>query len=293
MCVKLVKYPHHSVPASAGTNSWQYFSENSNFTLTMPWNYKRKTQSKYNLESLNKTKMLVESGNYSISSSAKAKGVPKKTLHRWFHKTPGKQGRGRKLVLTKEEEEFILIALEKCLALAWSMGLEEVTLVVKSYLDNLDRKEERIKNNLTSKDWLTCFKRWLRGCVRSRKSEVLTKVRAKCLNEETLTLFFNMYLNVLNENGFFHHDNSTQQIFNADETRCSTDPNKQFYSVQHVGKSYTLCLYVVLLLVNICHLLLCIRDNICMRHAVKMDQKMQGTVAHQVDGWVTQVTEID
>lgn len=103
--------------------------------------------------------MLVESGNYSISCSAKAKGVPKKTLHIWFHKTPGKQGRGRKLVLTKEEEEFILIALEKCLALAWSMGLEEVTLVVKSYLDNLDRKEERIKNNLTSKDWLTCFKR--------------------------------------------------------------------------------------------------------------------------------------
>ena len=34
-----------------------------------------------------------------------------------------------------------------------------------------------------------------------------------------------MYFNVLNENGFFN-DDSAQQIFNADETGCSTDPNK-------------------------------------------------------------------
>ena len=46
------------------------------------------------LESLNEAKELVEKGNYLISSAAKAKGVPKETLCRWLHKTPGKQDSG-------------------------------------------------------------------------------------------------------------------------------------------------------------------------------------------------------
>ena len=62
---------------------------------------------------------------------------------------------------------------------------------------------------------------------------------------------------------------------------------KAICSLQRVGKPCTLCLYKVLLLVNICHLLLCIRDNICMGHGVRMDQKTLGTVAHQVGVWAT------
>ena len=67
-------------------------------------------------------KQLVEKGNYSISSTAKAKGVPKETLCRLLHKTPGKQGSGQKPVLTEEEEELIDVALEKCSGLAWPIG---------------------------------------------------------------------------------------------------------------------------------------------------------------------------
>ena len=98
--------------------------------------------------------------------------------------------------------------------------------MVKFYLDNCDRKEERFKNNIPGEDWLISFKRQWQDRVRLRKPEVLTKARAKCLNEETLTSFFNMYFNALNENGFFNDDNSAQRIFNANETGCSTDPNK-------------------------------------------------------------------
>ena len=79
---------------SPGTHLCQNFSENSQVILAIPRNWKRKTQSKYNLESLNEAKELVEKGNYSISSAAEAKGVPKETLHRWLQKTLGKQGSG-------------------------------------------------------------------------------------------------------------------------------------------------------------------------------------------------------
>ena len=82
--------------------------------------------------------------------------------------------------------------------------------MAKSYLDNCDRKEERFKNNLPGEDWLINFKRRWQDRVRQRKPEVLTKARAKCLNEETLTSFFNMYFNALNENGFFNDDDSAQ-----------------------------------------------------------------------------------
>lgn len=62
---------------------------------------------------------------------------------------------------------------------------------------------------------------------------------------------------------------------------------KESHLLTPTWKPCTLCLYVVLLLVNIFHLLLCIRDNICMEHGVRMDQKILGTVAHQVGVWVT------
>ena len=58
--------------------------------------------------------------------------------------------------------------------------------MVTSYLDNCDKKEERFKNNLPGEDWLISFKRRWQDHVRLRKPEVLTKARAKCLNEETV-----------------------------------------------------------------------------------------------------------
>ena len=48
-------------------------------------------------------------------------------------------------------------------------------------------------------------------------------------------------------------------------------PRTAVCSLQQVGKSCTQCLYVALPPVNICHLFLCIRDNICMGHGVRLD----------------------
>ena len=233
------------------------------------------------LESLNEVKELVEKGNYLTSSAVKAKGVPKETLRRWLHKTPGKQDSGWKPVLTKEEEELIIVALKKCSALAWPVRSEEITLMVKSYLDNCDRKEERFKNNPPGEDWLISFKRRWQDWVRLRKPEVLTKARAKFLNEETLTSFSTCILMSWMKMGFLMMIQLSKfsMLMRQDVLLIQTNadcslknlPRTAVCSLQHVGKPCTQCLYVALLLVNICHFFLCIRDNICLGHGVRMD----------------------
>ena len=55
----------------------------------------------------------------SIHSAVKIYGISRETLRRWVTKKPKKIGAGRKRVLTDEEEELIIVALEKCSALAW------------------------------------------------------------------------------------------------------------------------------------------------------------------------------
>ena len=199
----------------------------------------------------------------SFNDAAKAKGLPKETLCHWLQKTTGKQGSERKTILTKEEEEHILIMLVKCYTLAWPVELNEISLVIKSYFDSCGRKEARFKDNKLGEYWQISLRKWWRDHIRLRKPEVRTKARTQGLNEQTLKQFLDMYYNVLNGNGFFRDADAGQHIFNVNETGCLTHSNKRwlffknspravFFSPQHVKSQCTLFLSVSLLQVNTC-----------------------------------------
>ena len=61
----------------------------------------------------------------------------------------------------------------------------------------------------------------------------LTKALAKNLNAKTLTCCFHLYSSTIVEKGLFfdNDDDAACQIFKADETEFSTDPNgrKNYY----------------------------------------------------------------
>ena len=106
----------------------------------MPRTYKYKTES-CDPDVLQAAIYKVENDGASIRSAAKSFGIARETLRRWITDKPAKAKAGRMRVLTDEEEELIIVALEKCSALAWPCGTEEITLMIKTYLDSAGKKQ--------------------------------------------------------------------------------------------------------------------------------------------------------
>ena len=188
----------------------------------MPWNYKCQTE-KYNPDKLQIAINKVNEGA-SIRCAAKTYGISWEMLRCWVTTETTKAWAGRKRVLTDEKEELIIIALEKCSALAWPWGTEEITMMIKIYLDRMGKKTVFNKDNLPDKDWVISFKRHWQDQIHMRKPEVLTKAWAQNLNQQTLDKFFDMLLEILNSNGFHADADVAARIFNANESGFSTDP---------------------------------------------------------------------
>lgn len=106
--------------------------------------------------------------------------------------------------------------MEQCSSLAWPCGTEEISLIVKSYLDSIG-KVTQFKNNIPGEDWMISFKRRWKDRIRMRKPEVLTKSRDENLNASSLKSFFDMHHKVISENGFFETENAADRIFNAEK----------------------------------------------------------------------------
>ena len=116
---------------------------------------------------------LMEDGK-SINAAAKDNNVPRETLRQWAKKPPSHFGSGSKRsTLTTEQEELIVVALEKCSKMGWPCGDDEVKQMVKSLLDSSGQETSFI-NNTPGKDWMISFCRCWNGRVSMRKAEILS-----------------------------------------------------------------------------------------------------------------------
>lgn len=79
----------------------------------MPRIYKRKIES-FSPYVLQAVISKVQDDGASIRSVAQCLGISRETLRRWVLKRPVKAGAGRMRVLTDQEREFVVVALEKC-----------------------------------------------------------------------------------------------------------------------------------------------------------------------------------
>lgn len=77
----------------------------------MPRTYIKKTAPKYTPENLENARIEVEKGA-SVYAAAKKFNIPYETLRRWYEHPPSHQGAGRGTVLSKEEEKYIVSALQ-------------------------------------------------------------------------------------------------------------------------------------------------------------------------------------
>lgn len=118
-----------------------------------------------------------------------------KDSHVWF-------GGGRSPVLTKDEKELIVVALEKFGKKDWPCDRSDLKLNVKNYLDSLG-KQTRFKNNLPGEDWFASFRKRCQHRLTVRKPEILTKGRAKGLTNKVVKSFFDMVEAATVDTGIF------------------------------------------------------------------------------------------
>ena len=118
----------------------------------------------------------------------------------------------QKHVLTTEQQELIVVALEQCSKMGWPCGDDEVKQIVKSFLDSTGQ-ETCFVNNTHGKDWMISFRRRWSERVSMRKAEILSKKRAENFNEETLNNFFEIYKTVLGDSGILEADDAAARIF--------------------------------------------------------------------------------
>lgn len=55
-----------------------------------------------------------------------------------------------------QEKELVIVALEKCSALAWPCATEEIKLMINTYLDSVGKKTV-LKDNSPGKAWMISF----------------------------------------------------------------------------------------------------------------------------------------
>ena len=76
------------------------------------------------------------------------------------------------------------------------------------------------QDNKPGIDWIFGFEKRNKDLLTRRKPEILTLARAKNFTKEVADQFFELWTNLLTENGLL---DKPENIFNADETGLSTD----------------------------------------------------------------------
>ena len=183
-------------------------------------NYISKKYSQSNVNDLLRGIRLIEEGA-SLRKEAAQTDVPKTTLQRWYQDEDMQPGHLRSgcfhPVLTVEEEELIVTALEQVGKMGWPCGPSEIKTMIKSYLDNLGGVTP-FKDNSPGRDWMCSFKERWSHRIRLKRPQLLSKNRAGNLKKETLDAFVNMVRQIYAESGILDDEDAAERIYNCDET---------------------------------------------------------------------------
>lgn len=185
----------------------------------MPRHRVRTTTTGYKPEDIPKLVALVQESGRSVTRVAREHGVPRQTLRRWVTNPPPKLGAGGKTVLSFDEECTIATALEFLSKCGFPQGRNEVKDMVQSYIEAIGRKTP-FTNNRPGDDWMRLYEQRHADVLKRRKPEILTLARAKGLTVDVVNGFFDMYEEVLRDNGL---SDQPHRIFNLDETGLNTD----------------------------------------------------------------------
>ena len=174
----------------------------------------RRKYTVHSKEDLKRASQDVDRGT-SVRKAAQRHGVCHVTLHK-FRKTNLQKKPGRPSALSATEETEIAETLKQMVS--WGFGLNEceVRLLVKDYLDRMNRTVNYFTNNLPGKDWISSFMR--RNGLVKRTSTNIKRSRSS-VSEGDVREYFE---NLPDEDCF-----DPANVYNYDETNLTDDPGSK------------------------------------------------------------------
>ena len=186
----------------------------------MPRVYTRKVGSRryqdYTTELLNTALAELKRGK-SIHSVSKRYRIPYSTLH---NKIKGRHSKavGAPPRLSLECEREIVIMLEALTEWLVPVNFDEITFLVKTYLDKRQLRDKIFRNNKPGRDWLIMFMK--RHNLRARIADNVRRSRVTTITRENINSYFDYLEREL-------HGLPPTNIFNYDETNISDDPGSK------------------------------------------------------------------
>ena len=146
----------------------------------MPRVYKKKgSKNKWNDEQLHEAVQKVKSHELSLRAAALSYGIPKSTLSDHVKGVSSKRYGGCSTVLTREEEQEIVLTCQVLAEMGFPLTTGYVEVVVRDYLKNNSRSSSFGPSGVPGRSWWEGFLcRW--PALVQRKPQHLARQRAQC-----------------------------------------------------------------------------------------------------------------
>lgn len=187
----------------------------------MPRTYKpkpgAKTYKKVDEKTLEMAKRAIASG-LSYRKAGEKFGIPKTVLNRHI-KNPDTKKQGGQVVLSEVVEKRLVERLITCANWGYPMDTLDLRMIVKSFLDRRGVNEQRFKDNLPGREWVSSFLKRHKKKLSQRMCQNIKRSRANKPREE-----YEQYFQHLKEtlDGV-----PSTNIMNFDETNLSDDPGRK------------------------------------------------------------------
>lgn len=149
----------------------------------MPRTYVRKSKSKYSPQDLKDAIADVKSKRMSVAEASKRFNIPPATIYSRLSGNRGDNPRGRKPILSKDEESFLVHCIKVFQSWQQPISTSTVKDLAKAYMLELGKK---IPATTTLRDWFSSFmSRWSNE-LKIAKTIKLEKVRSKSCTKQVV-----------------------------------------------------------------------------------------------------------
>lgn len=184
----------------------------------MARNYKRKTETKYQIENLRHAVADVQSKKLTLGQAATKYSVPKTTLFKQLKQNKFKEPKkGRHCVFNKEQEDQLTKYILDCCKSFYGITPNTLRKIAFRFAENNNLKHNFNRNTqLAGKDWYYGFMS-RHPSISLRTPEATSLNRITAFNETEVKLFFDQLISIQTKTNIPGH-----RIFNIDETGITT-----------------------------------------------------------------------
>jgi hypothetical protein len=189
----------------------------------------------YSADDLCNAKKAVQDG-LPVQTAAKLWNIPLTTLYDHVMERHS-QSVGHPTFLKKEQEAYIVKALQFSAANGWPCDRKDLSNMIAAFCD-MEKCPVPWKDCPGQKFMQNFEKRWSHE-LSKRKLEILTIARVRCLTLEVLDEFFAMVSSIYEKYDLHNHP---EKVWNVDETGMSTNQDaKSCFFKKGTKEAYILC----------------------------------------------------